>query len=234
MTHGFADRASMIIRRLHPDGRDRGQSDLDAIWESGADTYRKWLDALQGEATDLSLRLKICWMLGRLGDKRSLPVLLKALDDPAPQLRKEAALALGTLTDERAVPALIDRLHHDPDVHVRAMAAHGLGLAGDARAVKPLLTVLQDKDEHSTVRAMAAETLAALQASEAVSPLVSALRDDAIEVRFWAAFALGELGGPDVIPHLAELAERDPGILTGWWSVRQEALGAVEQIRNRP
>jgi HEAT repeat protein len=234
MTPRFADRASRIIQRLHPDGRDRGQSDLDAIWESGADTYRKWLDTLQDEDTDLALRLKICWMLGRLGDKRSVPVLLKVLDDRAPRLRKEAVLALGTLADERALSLLIGKLRDDPDAHVRAMAAHALGLAGDARAVEPLLAALQDKDEHAAVRGMAAETLAALQASEAVSPLVSALRDEEVEVRFWAAFALGELGSPAVIPHLEELAERDPATLAGWWSVRQEALGAIEQIRSRP
>ena len=47
---------------------------------------------------------------------------------------------------------------------------------------------------------MAAEALADLRDGRAVAPLLAALEDPAAEVRYWAAFALGELGDPQALP----------------------------------
>ena len=68
------------------------------------------------------------------------------LHDDDPEVRKEAALALGIIGDERAVEPLIDALHDD-DLEVREWAAWALGMVGDERAVEPLIdALLHDED----------------------------------------------------------------------------------------
>jgi HEAT repeat protein len=59
------------------------------------------------------------------------------LEDPSPQRRRDAVLALGSMRSTRAVPALVERLG-DPDPGVRRMAARVLGELGDDRALEPL------------------------------------------------------------------------------------------------
>lgn len=52
--------------------------------------------------------------------------------------RRDGALTLGRLGDDRAVPGLIDRLEHDNDKEVRVAAAWALGEIGDERAALAL------------------------------------------------------------------------------------------------
>ncbi|MBX3010852.1 MAG: HEAT repeat domain-containing protein [Caldilineaceae bacterium] len=231
MTKPFRTQVEEVIQRLHPDARQQGQQDVAAIYQSGATTLAQWLAVLRDPAAALPLRRKICWMLGRIGNRRAYAALLSALADPAPSLRSEAAHALGMLADPRALPALIERLHQDPEADVRLMAAYGLGLLGDPNAVAPLIATLEKQEETAKVRGMAAETLGGLYQPTAVAPLIAALQDAAAEVRYWAAFALGELGDERAIPPLEALAARDTTVLPQWGSIRQEALAALEAIR---
>jgi HEAT repeat protein len=97
--------------------------------------------------------------------------------------------------------------------------------------VAPLLRVLDDATEQPSVRGVVAEALTGPRSLRAVPHLVAALRDPHIEVRFWAAFALGELGDASALPSLEELARTDDGVLEGWGTIRDEASAAVESIR---
>jgi arylsulfatase A-like enzyme len=71
----------------------------------------------------LTCRL-IVLQLGKLRDRRAVPVLLEHLGEV--QNRREMVDALGDIGDPRAIAALIDRLRHDEYVPVRAQAARAL------------------------------------------------------------------------------------------------------------
>ena len=104
---------------------------------------------LHGE--DTSLRYYAAWWLGkhRISDPAVVDALIEALDDEADRtelggypLRRNAARALGKLSDIRAVPGLIRALDC-PDFYVREAAAQSLEMLGDASAVGALMPLLE-------------------------------------------------------------------------------------------
>jgi HEAT repeat protein len=120
-------------------------------------------------------------------------------------------------------------------VESRRMAAWALGFLADDRATPALVRALSDRTEDTDVRVYAAEALGHLQPEnghdEALAALLHALTDREPEIRFWAAFALGNLGDERAIPALQRLAERDSEVVPGWWSIQREALESIEQIK---
>jgi HEAT repeat protein len=88
------------------------------------------------------------------------------------------------------------------------------------------------------VRGQAAEALGNIFFWEgggpAVEPLIAALGDSSSEVRFWSAFALGQIRARQALPILGQLAATDDAIVPGWWSVKMEAADAVTTIRYGP
>ena len=76
-----------------------------------------------------------------------------------PIVRKRAALALGRIGDERAVPALIDVMKADVDQDVRQMAAFAIGEIESPAGADALIAVLEDARQPAEVRARAVEAL---------------------------------------------------------------------------
>ena len=115
--------------------------------------------------------------LGKLGDRRAVPVLLAHL--PEVQNRREMVEALGALGDPSAVPALVESLRHDAYVPVRAAAATALaqigkkaggsGIAGkdDSATPRQLIAVLTDAAGHDTEPMVVAAARAAAQSLKA-------------------------------------------------------------------
>lgn len=99
------------------------------------------------------------------------------------------------------IPGLIRHLNHrNPDIQWQA--AEALGSLG-TEAVVPLIRVLDGG--HKAVRIGAIEALAKIRDLRSVRPLVHLLKhDEAVEVRWIAALALGEIGDPSAIPILFE------------------------------
>jgi putative membrane-bound dehydrogenase-like protein len=64
---------------------------------------------------DASVRLAAAHLCGLQIDRAALAALLRLLKDEAPQLRREAATALGRLRDKSAVPALLDAVRAGGD-----------------------------------------------------------------------------------------------------------------------
>jgi HEAT repeat protein len=83
------------------------------------------------------------------------------------------------------------------------------------------------------VRGHAIEALGLLQAKEAVQDLTSLLADRSPDLRYWAAYALGQIGDPSSVPALQRMANVDDAVLPGGFSLRQEALDALDNIRER-
>ncbi len=84
----------------------------------------------------------------RLLEKRDVEKLLEALTyERSPEVRAEAALALGELGEAEAMDPLLTLLSDDEDETVRSAAAEALGQICSFDAVDPLLDALEDESE---------------------------------------------------------------------------------------
>jgi len=85
--------------------------------------------------------------------------LTSLLQDKDARVRKRAALALGRIGDERALPALSETLQSDPDIEVRQMSAFAIGEIESPAGVETLVAVLDDTRQPGSIRARAVEAL---------------------------------------------------------------------------
>lgn len=165
--------------------------------------------------SDLSLRYYAAWWLGkhRISSSEVVDALIEALDDEADRtelggypLRRNAARALGKLSDQRAVPGLI-RCLDCSDFYVREAAAQSLELLGDSAAIPALMPLLADgvaAAERVSGRPHLAqpceavmEALGTLQATEAI-PLIEPFLDHPIKrVQYAATRAMYQLKRDD-------------------------------------
>ena len=105
------------------------------------------------------------------------------------------------LKNAKDVPGLIRYLNHR-NSEIQWQAADALGTLG-SDAVVPLIYVLDNG--YKSVRIGAIEALGAIRDPRSVRPLAHLLKHDpAIEVRWIAALALGEIGDSTAIPPLVE------------------------------
>ena len=117
-------------------------------------------DALD-HCDDVLLCRVIIMNLGRLRDRRAVPVLIKHL--PEVQNRREMVEALGDIADVAAAAALLERLRRDEYVPVRIAAAKALAKVGDAH-VAALVDEAARKEKEATVIAAAKAAASALRA----------------------------------------------------------------------
>ena len=156
--------------------------------------------------------------------------LTNALNDENPSVRRNAAWAIGELTNMRpgersgAVPSLISFLT-DSDEWIRMAAAQALGELRDYRASEMLIATLSDR--HPRVRNIAAWALGELRDEQAVAALCKVLLEDIQpEVRQGAAIALGEIKSPKAIQSLRQ------ALLDPEQRVRSQAQSALNEIED--
>jgi len=182
--------------------------------------------------------------------------LLAALDDAHYAVRRDAALALGSIGDLRAVESLQRLLITDPEVAVRAAAAEALGLLVDDQAIPVLRAAVRDHAHSVRMAAALAlarinwipddeqEQLALLVATEqwsqlirhgpaAVPVLITALGDEYYGIRTGSAEALWRIGDPVVEPLIRALRDQNPAIRAGATGVLMR-LGAFPRERSAP
>ena len=116
-------------------------------------------DALD-HCDDVLLCRGIIVNLGKLRDRRAVPVLLKHL--PEVQNRREMVEALGEIGDPAAADALLERLRGDEYVPVRIAAAKALAKLGDAH-LAALVDEAARKEKEATVVAAARAAATALR-----------------------------------------------------------------------
>src|SRR5205085_2294162 len=108
---------------------------------------------------------------------------------------------MGSITDSdlwTGIEPLLDTLTEES--MLKSHAAYALGDIGDARAVEPLVQVLDDEDVG--VREAATFALGELGDGRAVEGLIKRLKDDVLGIRSLAAEALGKLGEERALPAL--------------------------------
>ena len=158
-------------------------------------------------------------MLGAYGGAEIRAVLLRALEDPEPEVRIEAANTAGRVKLADAVAILTGWLE-DVDSGVRAAAAHALGAIGDARPLPLLVRALGDAD--AEVRRAAIGALASIGAPEAVVPMLGRLDDEDMSVRIAAALALGRSGDARAVVPLIGRARDTPEMRTAVYQALAE------------
>ena len=131
-------------------------------------------------------------------------VLEGLLADPAPALRRRAALALGRIGEPRSIPALA-RLLADPEPTVRAMAAFALGEVARPEIVPMLVGALADAD--AGVRFHVLEALTKAPTKEGAVAAFAALRAERDATTLSAAITYSfRFPDPALLPLLLEYA----------------------------
>jgi HEAT repeat protein len=149
-------------------------------------------NAQRSADSDASAVDRRCWAvqaLAALPHADTTPVLIAALQDPAPEVRQCAALALRLHPDPRAAQPLAAALA-DPDALSARLAVDALAAIGQP-AVPALLDVLAVDSPSARLGALRA--LAAIGDTRAIPALFAALDGTTLE-EYWASAALERMG----------------------------------------
>jgi len=177
---------------------------------------------------------------------------IAALKDEDWAIREEAAVALGTFRDPRAVVPLVSLLRDtdravreaaigaltaigepsvpalgiclsDPQPGVQEAASSVLATIADERVLVPLIGALGNRDW--IVRMHAAKALGKIKDSSAIQPLLPLLQDKVKAVREEATAALATIGDEALPPLLDALKHSE-------WLVRLHAVEALGKMRS--
>src|SRR6185295_17388837 len=156
---------------------------------------------------------------GRVERERDLAAQLAAFDETT---RLEAARALAEQEALESSEPLVDALS-DQSWRVRKMVIDGLARHGGAAAITSLLRVLREEHHNPSVLNSALQVLA-LSGGEAMAALAECLNEPDVDLRIYAAQALGDLRDPGAIPALTgALADEDA-------NVRYHAIEALGKL----
>ncbi len=166
------------------------------------------LEALRDSQSEV--RRSAAYALKRLGN---VAVLIDALNDKQHDVREAAAEALSLVGDEQAIPELVHGLD-DERLDVRKIVIRTLQQIGGEQVIPSLLHTLADSSKE--MRLTAVEALGRIGAVDniysrlrIVSGLVKILDDEEPLVRWAAAYALGQIGDPEVVPFLAQALRKN-------------------------
>jgi len=145
--------------------------------------------------------------LAEIGEP-AVPALIAALTSDVPRVRYWSIAALSSIGDERAVPAVMERLEKDEDATVRAVAVWHLGRWFDREAVQQaVMATLEDADPF--VRGWAFRVIQHKRHAGAVPRLRELLESEDETVRYCALRTLAEVQGEDAIDVLSRMLRED-------------------------
>lgn len=148
--------------------------------------------------------------LGRIGGDASGQIISDAVDDESADVRRSAAVALGSMKYEKGLNTLIRILRTDRDVMARCFAAVSLGRLGNEAACEPLLEALTNSTSPE-LQGFAAIGLGILGNKEKAFKTLAGIADDVKKfeaVRAACVLALGLLRDKDSIGLLVKCTEK--------------------------
>jgi HEAT repeat protein len=167
-----------------------------------------------------AVRMAAVKALGRSGDELAIEPLIEVMKkDQDAFVRAEAALALGSFKNLRAINALIAALSR-ADGNVTEAANQALKSLGPA-AIPPMVEALSSDDSRLTANLIDAFELIG---PAAIDPLIAGLKSNSLNRQRNASFALGRLKSPRAIPFLLPLLNSPYEIVRGPAAV---ALGEI-------
>ena len=156
----------------------------------------------------------------------SIDDYVKKLESDDAEKRLEAVKSLGATKDSKAVEYLIGALG-DSDMRVRAKA---IDMLGEMRATEATPVLIQQLFLRTTETPMKQRILAALGKigdTRAARPIMEFLqRDLDPATRGTAIFALGDIGSPETVDALAQIAQAD-----GDQTLRRIAGDALNKVQ---
>ncbi|MCS6814949.1 MAG: HEAT repeat domain-containing protein [Cyanobacteria bacterium] len=171
-------------------------------------------------------RLRGINQLRQLDPAIAFTLIKPLLNDSNSRVRYAAVSQLATLghqNPEEALPLLLQRLHDDPEIDVKAVAADALGGLKLRAALPDLLRVYQQTSDW-LLRFSIVAALGELGDPEALDFLAEALQSDEDLVRMAAIGSLGELGDPRAIPLIV------PFVQDADWQVRYKLVQALSNF----
>jgi len=201
------------------------------------------------------IRAESCAILGVFPDPAVKMGLYRALDDPMPEVRVEAARSLVRLGAVRSVMELIhylvteeglpslavvdlfrnlgsgsvaellELLRGETTVAAKVVVIDALGHSNDLQAVPALLEFYAHPVKN--VRMATLQSLGLLRDPRASPAVLLAMTDSDWEVRTQAAITAGQIGVNEAIPLLEQLLEDEH-----WW-VRYRAAEALHRVGGR-
>ena len=154
-----------------------------------------------------------------------VPRLVELLNDPNPDVRQTAVLALGKIAGPRAAPALVEKLR-DPNPVVRRDSAWALGnLGGEVVDQVGIALVERLGDPSDEVKTAAAQALGEIRATHGlVERLKAILRQADVPTKRAAIQALALLEAPASYPALVQALRDDDA------RIRQGAIAALGEL----
>jgi HEAT repeat protein len=167
------------------------------------------------------VRLEAARALGSCGTKASVPPMLKQLSQDKSVLTRTALVrTLGGHQGPEVTDALSKALQEDPDWHVRAAAALGLGglcaNPAEAKRMTAMMAGRMQSDDFALVRDRAVDAMGCARDEEALLALLQAILSDSCDSRVHAvqSVCLNKIAGivPHLMPHIyhpnAEVREK--------------------------
>ena len=175
----------------------------------------KWTHALKSEL--VQERETAARKLGKIRDQDTVPVLVETLSDPDPNVRFEAAIALGMIRHKSAYKPLQSLIKREKDPDVIAATADALGEIGRKcnimQASQLFIKLLSHEDR--IVRESCALALGKYKEKKAVDLLIRIMRNDTISnVRESAITALKCIGSSEALRAVRRI-ERDTNYYLG-------------------
>ncbi len=201
--------AGEVLRRAAPDGRavepiavalgrTRGKPQervalITLLGQTGEPRAAKWLLPFAGQKAPLRLRVAALHALGRVGARQHSQLLVQALEDEHPRIRREAAIALRRMGDAAVAPALLTILEQasQQDRLAAALALAGpLSRADDPKIAKRVARLIAGSG--GGLRDALIEALGRMRGAEGPRQLVQLAASSRGETRQKVAEALAE------------------------------------------
>ncbi|HEX6882684.1 MAG TPA: HEAT repeat domain-containing protein [Planctomycetota bacterium] len=183
-----------------------------------------------------SLRVNAIAALTRMGTDVVLP-LIETMESPDTILRRNVALTLGYIKDERAKPVLSRAAASDPDTGVRGAASQALGRMGgpgDAGALYFALGEAYYREDDSVLAPhQYSDVLWRWEGNGLVATEVPRFlyAPELAKKNYYRALALQADGGP-ALAGIARCAVTEIGRLDEWLAAGQEAAGWDERLQS--
>lgn len=229
----LAHRFEMVSADRTDEETRAARRDLEIVQRAGIASVAQLIEALHDAQQELAIRLIACSLLAWLDESSAAKAIESALERAEDDgLVWEAAKALIRLRAESSADTLI-RILNQGNLSKQAAAAYALGWLNVSDSIPALLAAAVNPHLDENVRGHAIEALGTMHAREAVPELLKLLSEESPELRYWAAYSLGQIGDPASIPALERMASHDLARLGPPHdrSLQEEALEALENIR---
>jgi len=147
MMSGDGDDILKLIRQLSSQNPETRDDAANVLVQIGEPAIPALISTFEDENERLFVRSKATHILGEIGNAKIVPMLIGALKDKHPDVRKGSALALGKIgVNEKQLNMLIQMLKMGKTWDERRGAACALGEIGDVTTIPDLVDALNAPD----------------------------------------------------------------------------------------